>query len=169
MAAAALAPEVSAKEQINRELNAINAAPTRNTVYNSQTLQSLRSEGMSVGLSRDILQLLGSLGLLCSRSAHTPAETRHSTACIRRRRSRRERKQKRGKRGGARAKLKANPHRAPLPSILLANVRSLEHKLDHLRAELTSRQEIKDCCALIFTESWLTANVPDSAIAFEGL
>lgn len=73
------------------------------------------------------------------------------------------RKQKWGNRGGARAKLKANPNRAPLPSILLANIRSLENKLDYLRLE------IRDCCVLIFTKTRLNADAPDSAIDMEGL
>lgn len=72
------------------------------------------------------------------------------------------RKQKRGNQGGAKAKLKANPYRAPLPSILLANVHSPENKLDYLRLELTTKKEIGDCCVLFFTDA------PDS-IDMEGL
>ena len=79
------------------------------------------------------------------------------------------RKQKRGTRGGASAKLKANPCRTPLPSILLANVRSLENKLDYLRLDLTTKREVRDCCALIFTETWLNDSVTEYAISMEGL
>lgn len=42
------------------------------------------------------------------------------------------RKQKRGKRAGICARLKANPNRPTIPSILFANVHSLENNLDHL-------------------------------------
>ncbi len=45
---------------------------------------------------------------------------------------RRERKQKRGKRGGIRARLAANPHKPAIPTIVLANVRSLDNKLDYI-------------------------------------
>ena len=47
-------------------------------------------------------------------------------------RRRRDRKQRRGKRGGLRARLKLTPHRLSLPSIFLANVRSLANKIDEL-------------------------------------
>ena len=50
------------------------------------------------------------------------------------RRALRRRRRKRGKRGGLHARLKACASRPPLPSLLLANVRSLENKLDELRA-----------------------------------
>ncbi len=49
------------------------------------------------------------------------------------RRWRRDRKQRRGKCGGLRAKLKLTPHRLSLPSIFLANVRSLVNKMDEIR------------------------------------
>ncbi|KAK2899376.1 hypothetical protein Q8A73_012505 [Channa argus] len=52
----------------------------------------------------------------------------------------------------------------PLPSLLLANVRSLENKLDELRARITTQREIRECCALIFTETWLSDKVPEDAI-----
>ncbi len=51
----------------------------------------------------------------------------------RRRYKRRERKQKRGKRGGIRARLAANPHKLAIPTIVLANVRSLDNKLDYIQ------------------------------------
>ncbi len=49
---------------------------------------------------------------------------------IRWRRKRCERGRKRGKRGGIRARLRANPTRPALPTLMLSNVRSLENKLD---------------------------------------
>ncbi|KAK2880213.1 hypothetical protein Q8A73_022911 [Channa argus] len=50
-----------------------------------------------------------------------------------RRHKRSQRMQKRGKRGGIRARLTANPHKPTIPTILLANVCSLDNKLDHIR------------------------------------
>lgn len=51
-------------------------------------------------------------------------------------------RRKRGKKGGLHARLKAWASRPPLPSLLLANVRNLENKLDELRAKITT-QEIR--------------------------
>ncbi|KAI5629002.1 gastrula zinc finger protein XlCGF28.1-like [Silurus asotus] len=70
----------------------------------------------------------------------------------------------RGKRAGVRNRLRARAHRAPLPSILLANVQSLENKLDDLRARVKFQRDIRDCNLLCFTETWLNPAVPDHAI-----
>ncbi|KAK2905565.1 hypothetical protein Q8A73_009508 [Channa argus] len=79
----------------------------------------------------------------------------------------RRRRRKRGKRGGLHARLKARASRPPLPSLLLANVRSMENKLDELRARITTQREIRECCALIFTETWLSDKVPEDAIQLQ--
>ncbi len=70
---------------------------------------------------------LRDLGLLW-RPTPSPTPTTASRP-QRRRYKRRERKQKRGKHGGIRARLAANPHKPAIPTILLANVRSLDNKL----------------------------------------
>ncbi len=46
----------------------------------------------------------------------------------------RRRKKHRGRRAGIRDRLRNKAHSPPLPSILLANVQSLENKMDDLRA-----------------------------------
>jgi len=84
-------------------------------------------------------------------------------------RPRRQRKQKRGRQGGLRAKLRANPHRPSLPSIFLANVRSLTNKIDYLRLRIINHKWIKDCNVMIFTESWLNSGIANSAIELTGL
>ena len=76
------------------------------------------------------------------------------------------RRQKRGKRGGLVAKLKAN--RTPIPSLFLANVRSLDNKLDLIRLRLGVSQEMRNCAVLCFTETWLNENMPDSAFQLDG-
>ncbi|KAL0199448.1 hypothetical protein M9458_007988, partial [Cirrhinus mrigala] len=70
----------------------------------------------------------------------------------------------RGKRAGIRNRLRARAHRTPLPSILLANVQSLENKLDDLRARAKFQRDIRDCNLLCFTETWLNPAVPDHVI-----
>lgn len=83
------------------------------------------------------------------------------------RRAIRRRQRQRGKRGGLYARLKARASRLPLPSLLLANVRSLENKLDEIRARITTQREIRECWALIFTETWLSDKVPECAIQLQ--
>ena len=64
-------------------------------------------------------------------------------------------------------RLKARATRPTLPRVLLANVRSLENKMYELKARTTTQREIKECCALIFTETWTRDNMPDSAIQLQ--
>ena len=47
-----------------------------------------------------------------------------------------KRLRKRGKRSGLPVRLRRRAHRAPLPSILLANVQSLDNKVDEIRARV---------------------------------
>ncbi len=87
----------------------------------------------------------------------------------RRRRKRCERGRKRGKRGGIRARLRANPTRPALPTLMLSNVRSLENKLDLIQLTRSTQHEARDCCVFVFTETWLNDNIPDSAIQLNKL
>ncbi len=131
-------------------------------------LRKVRSSGIVDTITLDTLH---SLGLLClpDPAAYEAAVCPTDTGCSRRRRRRCDRKWKRGSRGGLTAKLKANPCRTPLPSILLANVRSVENKLDYLKLDLTTKQEMRDCCTIILTETWLNPSVSDDAVSIEGL
>lgn len=56
---------------------------------------------------------------------------------------------------------------AALPSIFLANVRSLAIKIDELRLRLTQWMFI-DCNIMVFAETWLNSTIPNSAIELEG-
>ncbi len=67
---------------------------------------------------------------------------------------RRQRKH-RGKRAGIRNRLRKRAHSPPLPSILLANVQSLENKMDNLRARISFQRDIRDCNIFCLTETWL--------------
>ena len=82
------------------------------------------------------------------------------------RRRRRDRKQKRGRRSGLRARLEANPYRPALPSLLLANARSLNNKMDEIRLRIITKK--MEWCVMIVTETWLDVNIPDSAVELEG-
>ncbi|KAK0147722.1 hypothetical protein N1851_012574 [Merluccius polli] len=92
-----------------------------------------------------------------------------TAAPTKRRRKRCARKQKRGKRGGIRARLAASPSRPAIPSIILANVRSLDNKMDHIRLLRSANRTVSNCCVLVFTETWLNDNIPDSAVQLEQL
>ncbi len=56
----------------------------------------------------------------------------------------------------------------PLPTILLANVQSLDNKLCELRARISYQRETRDCCVICLTETWMSTMVPDSAIELTG-
>ncbi len=68
----------------------------------------------------------------------------------------RRRRKHRGRRAGIRYRLRKRAHSPPLPSILLANVRSLENKMDDLRARISFQRDIRDCNIFGLTETWLT-------------
>ncbi len=76
----------------------------------------------------------------------------------------RRRRKHRGRRAGIRNRLRKRTHRPPLPSILLANVQSLENKMDDLRARISFQWDIRDCNIFCLTETWLTPSVPDTAV-----
>ncbi len=73
------------------------------------------------------------------------------------------------KRGGIRARLRANPTRPAIPSLMLSSVRSLENKLDLNQLSRSTQHETRDCCVFVFTETWLNDNIPDSTIQLHGL
>ncbi len=76
----------------------------------------------------------------------------------------RRRRKHRGRRAGIRNRLRIRAHSPPLQSILLANVQSLENKMDDLRARISFQRDIRDCNILCLTETWLTPTVPDTAV-----
>ncbi len=80
----------------------------------------------------------------------------------------RRRRRKRGKRAAVLVRLRRRAFRPPLPTILLANVQSLDNKLCELRAHISYQRETRDCCVICLTETWMSAMVPDSAIELTG-
>ncbi len=77
---------------------------------------------------------------------------------------RRRNKKHHGKSSGIRNRLRKRAHSPPLPSILLANVQSLENKMDDLRARISFQRDIRDCNIICLTETWLTPSDPDTAV-----
>ncbi|KAI3376379.1 hypothetical protein L3Q82_016861 [Scortum barcoo] len=73
---------------------------------------------------------------------------------------------KEGLRAGVLVRLRKRENRPPLPSILLANVQSLDNKLDELRSRMAFQRDIKRI--LVFTETWLDPSIPDSCHCSRG-
>ncbi len=127
------------------------------TVYDRDTLLNI---GSSVAQRKPDFEFLSVGGLLTD----TASEPFVWVAKSRRRR----RCRKRGKRAGVLVRLRRRAFRPPLPSILLANVQSLDNKLCELRARISYQLETRDCCVICLTETWMSAMVPDSAIELTG-
>ncbi len=77
---------------------------------------------------------------------------------------RRYRSRRRGKRAGALVKLRQCGLRTPLPSIHLANLRSLPNKMDEILLLSRTNKDFSNSAALCFTETWLKDTIPDSAL-----
>ena len=64
-----------------------------------------------------------------------------------------------GRRSGLLVRPRRPSHHSPLLSILLANVQSLDNKVDEIRARVAFQREIRDCNILCFTEICLSQNM----------
>ncbi len=119
-------------------------------------------------LSPAATEKLRGLCLLLKPDLETAASPTDATR-TRRCRKRCERGRKHGKRGGIRARLRANPTRPALPTLMLSNIRYLENTLYLIQLSRSTQHEARDCCVFVFTETWLNDNIPDSAIQLHGL
>ncbi len=77
-------------------------------------------------------------------------------------------RRKRGKRAGALVKLRERGFRTALPSIHLANLRSLPNKMDELLLLTRTNKDFSNCAALCFTETWPSKTIPDNALHLPG-
>ncbi len=105
------------------------------TVYDRDTLLNI---GSSVAQRKPDFEFLNAGGLFTD----TASEPFVWVAKSRRRR----RCRKRGKRAGVLVRLRRRAFRPPLPTILLANVQSLDNKLCELRARISYQRETRDVC-----------------------
>ncbi len=127
------------------------------TVYDRDTLLNI---GSSVAQRKPDFEFLNAGGLFTD----TASEPLVWNAQPRRK----KRSRKRGKRAGVLVRLRRRAFRPPLPTILLANVQSLDNKLCELRARISYQRETRECCVICLTETWMSAMVPDSAIELAG-
>ncbi|KAL0148751.1 hypothetical protein M9458_055929 [Cirrhinus mrigala] len=140
---------------------------TPKQIYDRQSLLEI-DNAHKHQLSPAAIEKLRGFCILLKPDLETVASPSDATRTKRRRR-RCERGRKRGKRGGIRARLRANPTRPALPTLILSNVRSLENKLDEIQLSRSTEHEARDCCVFVFTETWLNDKTPDSAIQLPGL
>ncbi|KAI5087807.1 gastrula zinc finger protein XlCGF28.1-like [Silurus meridionalis] len=125
------------------------AAREMQPVYNPKNPQRNNPNNT---INDDLRQKLRNLGVLREPGLQTPelpaadGRRRGNRKCCARKRKRRKR--------GANARPKANPSRPALPSLLLANVCSLDNKLDYIRLQQATRPEYRHCCVFVFTEMW---------------
>ncbi len=120
------------------------------TVYDRDTLLNI---GSSVAQRKPDFEFLNAGGLFTD----TASEPFIWVAQLRKRRRCR-------KSAGVLVILRRRAFRHPLPTILLANVQSLDNKLCEMRARISYQRETRDCCVICLTETWMSAMVPDSAI-----
>ena len=77
-------------------------------------------------------------------------------------------RRKRGKKGGIRQKLKRRGFRPSLPSIILANVRSIRNKVDEISAHVRYNNVFRESCIMCFTETWLDTDDNDNFTTIDG-
>ena len=85
----------------------------------------------------------------------------------------RQRKRRRGCRGGVMRRLRRNKTRPPLPSMILANVRSIRpngsnNNFDELELNSRFMTEYRDSCLLCFTETWLCNKIGNDSVVLDG-
>ena len=61
-----------------------------------------------------------------------------------------------------------SPLKPPLPSLWLANVRSLRNKFDELLLLIQTNADFKNCSTICLTETWLDESVTDAVISPPG-
>ena len=79
------------------------------------------------------------------------------------------RRRRPGHRGGVRRRLRRDKSRLPLPSIIMANTRSLRPKhpnynFHELCANVFHRQEYRDASLLCFCETWFCSKITDDSL-----
>ena len=78
-----------------------------------------------------------------------------------------------GYRGGVRRRLRRDKSRLPLPSIIMANTRSIRPKhpnynFHELCANVFHRQEYRDASLLCFSETWFCNKITDDSVFIDG-
>ena len=70
-----------------------------------------------------------------------------------------------GRRAGRLLRIRRRSNKPPFPSILLANVQSLDNEIDDLRGGLNYQRDIQNCNILCFTELWLNDDTVNIQLA----
>ncbi len=112
------------------------------TVYDRDTLLNI---GSSVAQRKPDFEFSNAGGLFTDTASEPfvwAAQPRKRCRC-----------RKRGKRAGVLVRLRRRAFQPPLPTILLANVQSLDNKFCELRARISYQRETRDCCVICLTET----------------
>lgn len=64
--------------------------------------------------------------------------------------------------------LKRNPHRPALPSMFVANARSITNKMDEMHLLMKGNRDVRDCCVFVTSETWLNLRIPDEDVQLAG-
>lgn len=75
---------------------------------------------------------------------------------------------KRGRKGGVRERLKRRRTRPFLPELVVGNARSLNNKIDELRACCKHLNEYRCASLLCFSETWFQESASNSSLDIEG-
>jgi hypothetical protein len=75
-----------------------------------------------------------------------------------------QRCRRRRRRSGLLVRLRRREHHPSLPSILLANVQSLDNKVNKIRAKVAFQRDIRDCNILYFMKSWLSRDMLSESV-----
>jgi ribosome assembly protein 1 len=78
-----------------------------------------------------------------------------------------KRAKKRGKRGGERTRWRCC-FRAPMPSVISGNMRSIRNKSDELEALSRHHYQYRECGFMCFTETWLSDGDTDASVSILG-
>lgn len=125
-----------------------------------------------IAYSRDFLPQLQHLSLKGAVIDEIPGELQRKhppdqTSALHRNKRKVTRRGK--KKGGIRARLKGGEiKQQTLPSVILANIRSLRNKIDELQANVFHMFESRSASILAFTEMWLNGNDSSDSLHIVG-
>ena len=137
----------------------------------SSVLSYTRQELLAIGSLQGLNTTANPAGVFPTEIVRPPSALYPPPPPRRATRRRRDRKQRRGRRGGVKLQAKRREklyQRLPLPSLFLANVRSLEPKMDILQLWINTCKWFEDCNVMIMTETWLGDHIIDNVVNLPG-
>ena len=134
--------------------NGLNLPDTQRTIYSRDVL-------LQLGFNSDFTTATDSFPEeIFRKNSSNPGNSTHQKHKV----------TKRGKKkGGIKTRVKREAcKQRPLPPVILANVCSLQNKLDELQANINHLHEYRTASILSFTETWLNNNDSDNTLHIDG-